>query len=112
MPKLDAGSPIAGCHHSPAAQIAAPYGGGDEMQPSPRARLPPNRVAILQLAGDGGEGRGKVGADTTHDRDGGDCNQRGNQAVLNRSSPMLVAHKLNQACKHQVSPQVLERWTV
>src|SRR5439155_19547807 len=58
------------------------------------------RQRSLQLAGDGGEGRGKVRADSGHDRHGGNRDQSGNQAVLNRRGAILVLEELGHSRKH------------
>ena len=49
-----------------------------------------HRALLLDLAGDGAEGRAEVGADESEGGDGRDRDQRGDQRVFDGGNPGLV----------------------
>src|SRR5215213_10376353 len=58
-----------------------------------------SRRCLLQLVRDLGEGADQVRADRGHSRDGGDCDQCCNEAVLDRSCARFVrTEALKQGC--------------
>ena len=63
-------------------------------------------VGSLKLAGDGRESGCEVRADGTQYRHSRNGDQRGDEAIFNRSGPVLVLAKIDQGRKHCLGPSL------
>jgi hypothetical protein len=61
----------------------------------------------LQVAGDRVENAAEIGANQLERSDGGNRNQRGDKAVLDRSSAVFVLNELCEGAEHLLSWQVV-----
>jgi len=75
------------------------YGGGDF--PFMQRRRQIVRLGNLELAGDAVERAAEVGADSAHNDDSGDSDQRGNEAILDGGCSALIIEAPLQNTKHR-----------
>src|SRR5882762_4850217 len=60
--------------------------------PGPLSNMPQIEM-LLKFSRDAGEGRGQLGADAVHDRDDGDRDAGGDEAIFDGGRAGLVLHK-------------------